>query len=195
MAAKFAVTGDQYMVIDRRMKEIKRQLRQEGGSPLDTELVARALQDIVEGRFSVPHTYPVTVDYGMTLGDMVAAGGYDAKNDYITQENFPITGAGMVEVEFHLVHLNRYASTDAALVELNRQGFRPAKIEELLAFGARYKNLQKEFPIVALGSVWQSRSGDRLVANLDYWDGERNLVLGWVGYVWHEPYRFLAVRK
>lgn len=43
------VTGDQYRVIDRRMGEIKRQLNQDGGSPLDPEAVAYTLQQMVEG--------------------------------------------------------------------------------------------------------------------------------------------------
>lgn len=43
------VTGDQYRTIDRRMREIKRQLDQENGSPLNPNTVAAALQVIVEG--------------------------------------------------------------------------------------------------------------------------------------------------
>src|SRR3989338_6750876 len=48
------VTGDQYRTIDRRMREIKRQLDQEGGSPIDPEGVARALQLILEGGIPAP---------------------------------------------------------------------------------------------------------------------------------------------
>ncbi|MFA5163382.1 MAG: hypothetical protein WC441_02520 [Patescibacteria group bacterium] len=51
MAAKFSVTGDQYISIDGQMLEIKRQIRLKGGSPFDPELVSLALQDIVEGKF------------------------------------------------------------------------------------------------------------------------------------------------
>jgi len=43
------VTGGQYRKIDRRMREIKRQLDQDGGSPLDPDVVAATLQQIVEG--------------------------------------------------------------------------------------------------------------------------------------------------
>lgn len=49
---KHVVTGDQYRIIDRRVREVKRQLDQEGGSPLDPAAVAKALQEIIEGRFS-----------------------------------------------------------------------------------------------------------------------------------------------
>lgn len=49
--AGFPVTGDQDRDIDRRMCEIKRQLRQPDGSPLDPVKVLKALQGIVEGDF------------------------------------------------------------------------------------------------------------------------------------------------
>ena len=45
--ATYVVTGDQYRTIDRRMREIKRQLDQDGGSPLDPEWVAGELQRII----------------------------------------------------------------------------------------------------------------------------------------------------
>jgi len=48
MAMLHVVTGDQYRTIDRRMREIKRQLDQDGGSPLDPEWVARELQRIID---------------------------------------------------------------------------------------------------------------------------------------------------
>lgn len=50
--AKSNVTGEQYYGIDGQMLEIKRQLRLKSGSPINPELVSRALQDIVEGKFN-----------------------------------------------------------------------------------------------------------------------------------------------
>ena len=51
MAVKlFTVAGDQYREIDRRMLEIKRQLNQKGGSPLEPDWVASELQRIIDGK-------------------------------------------------------------------------------------------------------------------------------------------------
>ncbi len=47
MANLFAVGDDQYRVIDKRIAEIKRQLNQKDGSPLDPDLVIKTLQDII----------------------------------------------------------------------------------------------------------------------------------------------------
>ncbi len=49
--AEFPVDGDQYRTIDRRMLEIKRQLNQSEGSPLDPSKVLTALQGIIEANW------------------------------------------------------------------------------------------------------------------------------------------------
>ncbi len=51
MATLHVVTGDQYRAIDRRMREIKRQLDQDGGSPLNPDWVAGELQRLIHGKF------------------------------------------------------------------------------------------------------------------------------------------------
>ena len=58
MATRFVVKGDTYVKIDRRMAEIKRQLLQEGGSPLNPAHIALVLQALVEGRDPVAHRLP-----------------------------------------------------------------------------------------------------------------------------------------
>jgi hypothetical protein len=50
--AKFNVTGEQHFGLTGQMLEIQRQIRLKSGSPIDPELVALALQDIIEGRFA-----------------------------------------------------------------------------------------------------------------------------------------------
>jgi len=50
--AKYNVTGEQHFGLTGQMLEIQRQIRLKSGSPIDPELVALALQDIIEGRFT-----------------------------------------------------------------------------------------------------------------------------------------------
>jgi hypothetical protein len=52
MAKKYIVDGDTYRSIDRKVREIFRQLDLKTGTPLDPEQVDLALQDIVEGKFN-----------------------------------------------------------------------------------------------------------------------------------------------
>lgn len=157
----------------------------------------RILKDALlpsEEKLAVPH-YTVTVDYGVSLADMIAAGKYDWTNSDITAKHFPVKGEGKAEVEIQLVHFDRVMESDDVIRELDRQGLRPAAIEELLAFGAKYPDMQREFPIVALKTVWQHANGNRLVNCLRRYGSERRLSLYWFGFRWHEFYRFAAVRR
>ncbi|MEK7078409.1 MAG: hypothetical protein AAB911_02465 [Patescibacteria group bacterium] len=141
------------------------------------------------------NVFPVTVDYTRTLSDMISAGHYDSVNDDITADHFPVSGEGVVEVKLELVHFDRVMESDDVLKELDKDGLRPATLAELLAFGAKYPDIQRQFPIIALGAVWQNRRGYRSVPAL--WGSSIGRFLdlhyfddGWDGY-----YRFLAVLK
>ncbi len=141
-----------------------------------------------------PLVLKVVVDYSMTLAEMIASGRYDWKNDDITTERFPVKGKGKVETTVELIHLNRVIATDEVKKEIDKMGMRPATMEELLAFGATFPEVQRRFPIIALGSV--SQLGDfRDVPFLDVDDSERGLSLDWSDDEWGERCRFLAVRK
>jgi len=130
------------------------------------------------------------------LQAMIAEGNYDWVNSDITSEHFPIEGEGQVEVELHLIHLNRVATGDEVLTELDKRNLRPATIEDLLALGAIHPDLQRDFPIVAVGSVWRRPDGHRYVPCLcGHWDGRRDLGLDWIGFRWDGDCRFLAVGK
>jgi hypothetical protein len=139
--------------------------------------------------------FKVVVDYSMSLAEMISAGRYNWTNSDINAESFPVSGEGKKEVELELVHLNRDAGTEEVLEELDRQGLRPAKIEELLALGAKHPELQKQFPIIAFGSVWRRPSGYRLVPFLDWGGLERLLRLYFYDRRWGGVCRFAAVRK
>ncbi len=139
--------------------------------------------------------FQILVNYAQTLDQMIKTGEYDWVNSTITQKNFPIEGEGQVELIPELLHLGRDASTDEVLAGIDKQGYRPATLPELLAFGARYPDKQREFPIVALGSFWRNCDGHRFVAVLDVDGCGRCLSIGWCGCDWNEHCRFLVVRK
>jgi hypothetical protein len=136
----------------------------------------------------------VVVDYGQTLDEMIAAGHYDWMIDEITSENFPVVGKGKHNFGPQLAHFNRVISSYDVEQELDKLGLRAATHEELLAFGASFPDAQRQFPIVALGSVALigTRQGVvRLVGD----KAKRVLGLGCRDCDWLPNYRFLAVRK
>jgi hypothetical protein len=139
-------------------------------------------------------TFPVVIDYKKSLDAMIKAGHYDWMNSDITEKHFSVK-PGQAEVSIELVHFDRVITTDDVLAELDRRGLRPATLPELLAFGAKYPEKQREFPIVALASVWRRLFGFRNAPYLWGNADERHLDLDWLAGRWYAHCRFAAVRK
>ncbi len=140
--------------------------------------------------------FRVTVNYNQSVEEMVEAGKYDCFNSDITSKNFPTKRKGTTEVVVKLIHFNRVlADGDEAVHELDRIGYRPAELHEHLAFGEQHPEVQREFPIVALGSVLQARCHFRNVPVLYGSDSVRRLYLCWFGRSWIALWRFAAVSK
>ena len=166
-------------------------LDREEGAPL-VDVIAGIL---VKAELKTRTRFPVTVDYTKPLDAMITAGNYDYRNDNITTENFPVTGNGTVECEVILVHFDRSIKSEAAITEMEQLDLRPATLTELLAFGETYPEIQREFPIICLGSSWVDSDGYRNVPYLDRWRAGGRLDLGWFGGGWRRDCRFAAVRK
>ncbi len=147
-----------------------------------------------DGNKQASNLYPVYVDYDLSVEDAVKLGRYDWANSDITSKHFPTQRTGTAQIEVRLVHFDRVISTDDALRELDRMGLRPAELHELLTLGATHPNLQRKFPVIALGSVWQDSHDDRYCAFLDRNGSKRNLNLNWIENDWNENCRFAAVR-
>jgi hypothetical protein len=142
--------------------------------------------------------FRIEVDYSMSLNKMISAGNYDWKNDDITAARFPVKGEGKVEFEAKLFHFNRNISSEAAVTHIKdadpQNPWEPAKTEHTLAFGAKYPEVQREYPIIGLGSV-AGVDFARGVLRLNRGGSERYLDLDRLGGDWLAGCRFLAVRK
>ena len=158
-------------------------------------IAARMVELFKRTKRMAENTFRLVVNYNQSLADMVSTGKYDWVNSDITEKHFPNTRRGKEEVSLHLVHFNRNIGSEDALRELDKMGFRPATIEELLAFGAQNPEEQRKYPIVALGSVWRHLRGGRCVPSLWLGGAGRRLGLGWWGVDWHSHCRFAAVSK
>lgn len=146
----------------------------------------------------VQEVCPLIVDYVRSLKDVITAGRYDFVNENITEENFPAHGheQDKKEASFKLFHFNCDIESEEAIAEMDKQGFRPASLRELVSFGEVNPDLQRQFPIVALFSVWvRPISGIRCVPGLWSNSDRRLLRLDYFGSRWNSSYRFLAVRK
>lgn len=133
--------------------------------------------------------------YALSLAEQIKAGHYDWSNPDITAEHFPQPSRGTPVEKLKLFHFNRTVSTAEAIRLMAVEGYEPANIAELLNYGAQNPNEQKQYPIIALGSLWSDWRGYRCVAALFEDAGERRLDLGCSGDDWSGRCRFLAASK
>lgn len=164
-------------------------------------------------------SYSITIDWSLSLSCRIADGNYDWVEEHINelqdyvpdnvllvqpaaQSAGPDLGVyramphSRVETRLELVHYGRAMTTREIEANLNRRGLRPATLAELLALGEQYPDLQRRFPVVALGSSWLYPPGRRPFPYLFESAGKRNVYLCWLGpdHRWYDD-RFLAVRK
>ncbi len=165
------------------------------------------LADLIVGERRIKtDIYTVAIDWSQSPKQMIASGRYDYVNEDINERNFPLSPpvqedgserSNRGETELELIYFDRRLTTAEVLDELDSRGLRPAVVWELLAFGERYPDVQRKFPVAALGSSWTDPSGDCHVPYLYDVSGHRRLNLRWGDPVdrWNDDYRFLAVRK
>jgi len=140
-------------------------------------------------------SYPVTVDYDLSLAAMIRKGAYDYVNPDITAEHFPVEGEGRVDVDVPIIGYDRPMTSDEVLADFAQRGLRAATLPHGLAVGEKYPDLQREGPVVLFGSGWHSRYGHRLVPYLWGDDRGRSLGLRWFDDSrWDRNDRFAAVR-
>lgn len=158
------------------------------------------LKDVLAGALLSEYEHQIftlEVNYDQSAEEALGAGNYDSVNENLAGEHFPSTRGGIEQVVVHLIHFGRQMTSEEVLEELDKQGLRSATIEELLALGAdpHTKDLQRQFPTVALGSVLTYPSGHRYAPALWGGDRDRCASLHWFDSGWFSGYRFAAVSK
>ena len=156
---------------------------------------AQVMIDAFEGSLPANPAYPTSINYEMSIEELLRLGKYDWSNNDITSKHFPTKRTGEADITIELVHFGRNIGSDDAIKELDRMGLRPAEACELLKFGEKHPDVQREFPIAALGSVWRYLSGYRYVGCLYRSGAERHAYLRWFEGGWGDGWRFAAVRK
>lgn len=145
-------------------------------------------------------TFPLNVNPRVSLRDRIAAGHYDWWNENILKwrrEDQPVyTGESPVSVVVEYSHFNKDISTDEAEHRMTETGYRLANLEELLAHGEKNPDEQRQFPIVALGSVFVGpQHGSRCSPSLGGGVSGRKLSLDYRDDDWNADCRFAGVRK
>ena len=164
-------------------------------TPEGDALLDKFVSILAEASGALANLFPIQVNYDLHLEAAIKSGNYGWTNSDITNKNFLTKRTGQHKVEIKLFHFNKTMTSEEVIQEMDKQGYRPVELPELLAFGAKYPDEQKKYPIVGLGSVWRYWGGYRDVPCLGRRVGGRDLLLDCFGGMWGESCRFAAVRK
>ena len=136
----------------------------------------------------------VTVPAGLEFEERVRRGDYGWRNGDLTERRFPVTGDQVGATEQRLFHFARSISSQEAIWRIRQEGFEPARIGDILAFGEAFPREQLRYPVIGLGSVVEIDL--KLSVPALWFDGDRRtLDLIWYDGDWHRNYRFLGVRR
>ena len=138
--------------------------------------------------------FRVSVDYGRSVEDGVDSGKYGWAASSITSKHFHTNQTGVVWVEVELVPFFRRMLTGEALNELGLMGCSPSNTHQLLALGEQYPEVQRRFPIAALGSGWEHHRGRIFFPYLDSYGSRRDLRLFCIEKEWSRTCQFAVVR-
>ncbi len=196
----FSITDAQLGKVGRQMAEVFRLLRDDW---LDVDELLYLFREIIqEGRAS--RYYSVYVNHERSIEEGVKAGAYDKIAPGIDSDGFPEQEEAREAITIALLYPDRPVSTGEVLQELNRHGYRPATIQELLSMGETYPDAQRRGPIIGLGSrrypySHRAEKKDYLVPVLTGTGTKRAITLFWTednesDYDWTPNDRFAVVR-
>ena len=172
-----------------------------------------AVQKAVAFAASQRNAYVVPVDYDLAHVEQIKVGNYDWITEYdnnliqldpsVTYKkdakpraehlfSFP---KGQHDVRITLVDPEGELTDNQVLAKMEDLNLRPTVSAETLALGATFPDLQRENPLVGLGSAWVASDGDRDCLYLGRDSGGRYLDLGWGGCPFSARCRFPAVCK
>jgi len=108
-------------------------------------------------------TYPIEVDYNVSLEKLIKDGNYSWINEHITSKNFPTKNNSTSKLIMKLIEFTGFITEEEILYSLNQLGCRPAEIYELISLGLKYPDIQRKILIVSIGSKWKNPDLNQIV--------------------------------
>jgi len=140
---------------------------------------------VIGGRnLRVVAPFYIEVDFNCSMEILVVRGNYSSTNPHVTSKNFPSDKTGIETFHVCMIQFNEEVEIPVKEVrEVIRELYcREADAKELLTFGIQYPKIQKECPIIGLGSIWNDPDGrqDVVALNADESGLFRTLELAWI---------------
>lgn len=140
-------------------------------------------------------SFQISVNYDLSLDEALKMCQFDYGDSNITDLQFPNDKSGIVNTEIFIINFNERLDSSDVLPAIKNLGLKPANLRQLLALAAAYPQLQKEYPIAGLGSIWKPGHERWFVPHIGLDRGKREVRLKRYSSPWSETRRFAAVRS
>ena len=159
----------------------------------------------VEGkknRKTLKSSYPLSIeiDYSKSFDEQTSACKCDWIDPDVNEENFISTIE--VDKEKTVLFLKLFFCHDDCkegmvseeiIEKMKKDNYRPAILCEILALGTSYPWLQTQFPILALGSIWDDSKKTRYVPRIYVEEKNRIVDTGFFDSTWTGGFAFLGI--
>lgn len=137
----------------------------------------------------------VSIFPGSSLPGLIKSGRYDGFNQQLKRGPAPKAETFECRI-FHFDQIIGSTEAQRKIIAADKKNpWKPARIDHMLALGAHFPHLQRQFPITALGTTYKV-AGLPQVACLHHGDGpKRYVILRWRGDDWCGDFAFLGVRQ
>jgi hypothetical protein len=185
-------------------EEVGSELEKKGVTEADIELVgikggASAIgifDDAFRGCLQqVRNTFRIMTGGNRTTEEVVAAGNYDWKNDWVNGKNFPMRPMSEGPREIVYLEFDYDPASEEVLAEAQRQGLERPRHDDVLFFGEQYLEEQRKAPVVFLHEPWHYPHRGLFVLVLYCGCRGRGLDLNYFGVRWRQRCRFAFVHK
>lgn len=144
----------------------------------------------------------VLVNYDLSHPEQIRRAKVHVSDDYENllrkdpTEHLYFHPSGEFEQRIMFVHLGRFAEEHEVLVEMHKRNVRPTISPETLAYIAAHPDVQRQFPLVGLGSLWEEdEHGYQYVLYCYEEGGTRTVDPQCLRGAFCPPCRFLVVRN
>jgi len=112
--------------------------------------------------YFAPEQWTVSVNYNLSLDEMIAAGNFRTVDRNYSAATFPIKGDGINSLVIRLLRIETRkddTTTQEVLDSMKSNVVRPATLEELLAFASIVPPVRMTRRVFALGTTWCDPDG------------------------------------
>ncbi|MDX1535598.1 MAG: hypothetical protein R3346_02465 [Candidatus Spechtbacterales bacterium] len=129
------------------------------------------------------------------IEDLLERGSWYNVDSRINSDNFSGKDEKIEGLEFSVLRFREMIDAESVLADMELQGLEPGTLEELLLVEVQAPDFERQWPVVALGSVFHDKERDiDLVPVAYYTENGRGIRLTNKDSAFGDEYRFLAIK-